>query len=424
MFSEYTELLCYFLSNDYYEQNWERHYLMKVLWISPYAPYDTVGHGGGQNHNHCIKYVRENTDFDITLLSVCKKEEQEKLDLKEYEIDNIVNVYNKNLYSKIDNAFGKVFIKRDGGLLSNRTYHLLLDAIKEYAKRGIKPDIIITQWTEATLMYEKIKQFFPDSKYIAIEEDVAFLGFQRKYEKASGFRKTVMKNRYEILKNAEIKTLQKYDTVVVLNEKDKNLLVKENIPEEKIVTMCAYHGLSKPLNYQPDIHKILFYGAMNRKENYSSVVWFIENVMDKLDKSYQLIIAGSNPPTELMKYESDRIVITGFVEDITPYFESCLCLVSPLLLGAGIKIKILEALSAGLPVITNAIGAEGINLTDGENYLHCEKPDEYISAVYKLSNDEELRNRLSKNGIIHIANYFDTDASLDKIIGKMRDLCS
>lgn len=393
---------------------------MRVLWISPYAPYDSVGHGGGQNHNHCIKYVKEKTDFDITLVSVCKEEEITKLDLNEYGIDNIVKVYHRNLFSKIENAFGKVFFKRDGGLLNNRIYHLLLKAIKEYSMRKIKPDIIITQWTEATLMYEKIRKFFPDSRYIAIEEDVAFLGFQRKYEKASGFHRYIMKKKYDILKNAEVKTLQKYDVVVVLNEKDKNLLLKEDIPENKIIQMCAYHGLCKPVAYNPNIHQILFYGAMNRKENFLSVIWFIENVMDKLDKSYKLVIAGANPTAEVMKYKSDRIIITGFVDDITPYFAESLCLASPLLLGAGIKIKILEALSAGIPVVTNSIGAEGINLTDGVNYLHCEDPDDYVNAINKLSNDLELRNRLSENGKLHIAKNFDTDSSLDLIIDKMR----
>ena len=130
---------------------------------------------------------------------MCKEEEISKLDLNEYGIDNIVKVYHRNLFSKIENAFGKVFFKRDGGLLNNRIYHLLLKAIKEYSMRKIKPDIIITQWTEATLMYEKIRKFFPDSRYIAIEEDVAFLGFQRKYEKASGFHRYIMKKKYDML---------------------------------------------------------------------------------------------------------------------------------------------------------------------------------------------------------------------------------
>ena len=395
---------------------------MHVLWISPYAPYDTVGHAGGKNHNYYLKYIKKNTNYDITLISICVKSEIANLDLDRYGIDYIIMTYNRwTPISLIEDVFGLVKIKRDGGLLGNRKYHLLLSALKQYVESGKKPDVIITQWTDATLIYDTLKELFPDSKYIAIEEDVAFLGYKRKYENSNGLFRAYNKKRYDFLKLAEIRTLSNYDLVVALNDQDRDLLISEGIQSKSVLRMSSYHELFKENVYQPDLHKLLFYGAMSRPENYKSAIWFIENVMSKLDDRYSLVVVGSNPSEELIKLKSNRVTITGFVSSVAPYFEQSLCLVAPLLLGAGTKIKVLEALSAGLPVLTNDIGAEGISLTNGDNYLHCESADDYVNAIKDLTSNEELRNKISHNGRAHVMMHFDADASLDMLIGRLKE---
>lgn len=395
---------------------------MHILWISPYAPYDTVGHAGGKNHNYYLKYIKKNTNYDLTLISICVKTELANLDLDRYSIDNIIMTYDRWApLSLIEDVLGLVKIKRDGGLLGNRKYHLLLSALKQYVESGKKPDVIITQWTDATLIYDMLKELFPDSKYIAIEEDVAFLGYKRKYESSNGLFRAYNKKRYDYLKLAEIRTLSNYNLVVALNDQDRDLLISEGVPSESVLRMSSYHELFKENVYQPDLHKLLFYGAMSRPENYKSAIWFIENVMSKLDDRYSLVIVGSNPAEELIRFKSDRVTITGYVPSVAPYFEQSLCLVAPLHLGAGTKIKVLEALSAGLPVLTNDIGAEGISLTHDENYLHCESADDYVNAINELTNSEELRNKLSHNGKTHVMKHFDADASLDKLIDIIKE---
>lgn len=400
---------------------------MKILWLSPFAPYDTVGHGGGQNHNYYLKYVKDKTDFDITLLSVCNKGEKEKLDLEQYDIDNIIKIYdNTLLITKIRVLLGKIIVNRDGGLFNNAKYILLEKAIEEYLLRGEYPDIIITQWIEATEFIEKLKLYYPKSKYIAIEEDVAFLGYQRKYKNSHGISKVYKRYKFKKLKKMEISLLSKCDLVIPLNNKDKSILESEGIQTQKMLQACSYHGCYDNCIYNPNVNQLLFFGAMSRHENWKSIIWFIQNVMPLLDRSYKLIVAGSNPGKKLMKYESDRIHFTGFVKNIQPYFENSLCLISPLLLGAGIKIKVLEALSAGLPVVANSIAAEGIGLTDQENYLYADLPIEYVHAINKLKQDSSLREKLSKNGKDYVSKTFNVNYALDRLIDKINnfnDIC-
>ena len=114
---------------------------------------------------------------------------------------------------------------------------------------------------------------------------------------------------------------------------------------------------------------------MNRPENYLSVEWFVKNVFIELPSKYRFIIMGGKPVDSIRKLESNRIIVTGFLEEceVKRYFENSFCMVAPLLYGSGIKTKILSSLNAGLPVLTNSIGIEGINAHDKKEYLHCEK---------------------------------------------------
>lgn len=74
---------------------------------------------------------------------------------------------------------------------------------------------------------------------------------------------------------------------------------------------------------------------MSRPENYLSALWFINNVMPLLnDLNIRFIVLGSKPSDELKNIKSDKVIITGFVDNIEPYFESAMCLVAPLVLGS------------------------------------------------------------------------------------------
>ena len=399
--------------------------MKRILWISPYAPYDKVPHGGGQNHNLYLKFFHKNTESEITLLTIFNSDERQLLDLDDYGITNRLKEYNKKKPASIFyNCVAKVAIWRDGGILNNAKYHLLKGLIREYAASGEQPDIIITQWTEVTLLGDYLRKFFPRCKYVGIEEDVAFLGYERKYLEAHGIYKIYKKMKYRVLKRRELEALRKCDLAVVLNKKDEKLLVDNGIDPEKIFCSCVYHGFYNDAVYSPSGKDLLFYGAMNRPENYKSAIWLIENVLPRLDKEYRLIVVGANPVESLLAYQSDRVMIKGFVDDVKPYFEKCLCLAAPLLLGAGIKIKILEAMSAGMPVVTNEIGAEGIGLTDGVNYLHCNQAQEYVEAIERLNMDAALRDSISKNAKQHILNHFDVEEALKKLNKRIEIMCA
>lgn len=169
----------------------------------------------------------------------------------------------------------------------------------------------------------------------------------------------------------ERRLLRMADSVRVLSDKDQDLVRKlAGSQVEVLVTAPVLSDFVRHVSRSPDKvrpYSLLLWGAMNRVENYASALWFVRQVLPLITRRFPtatLYVVGSNPPRQLQAIASDQILVTGFVEDPTPYFTQASLGVVPLREGAGIKLKTLEMLEAGLTVVSTPIGAEGVPPSD------------------------------------------------------------
>lgn len=381
-------------------------------------PYAKAPHAGGKIFNYYIEQFSEDIDNEVTLIAKVLPGEESYIERDNQRFQTLpVRVpksaikryisYIKSINSKI-NPFYKY-----GNTLTKEIYDQIRSKLYLLNNNGYSPDVIILEWTSMLLFIKDIKIIFPKAKYVAVEHDVTFLGKERKYKYSSNFfDKAVKKITFNNMKKRELLAINECDLVVTLNHKDRKILVENGINDNKLDVIAPYYKSFQGITRVPNRRDILFYGAMNRIENYSSALWFIENVMDRLiDCDIRFIVLGNKPPRELLKENNEKIIVTGFVDDVSPYFTTAMCLVAPLLLGAGIKVKIIEALSAGLPVLTNDIGIEGIDAEDGKHYIHCTSADDYEQCIRNLLDGETDTFRLSQNAQELIKEKYDIIAS-------------
>ena len=178
----------------------------------------------------------------------------------------------------------------------------------------------------------------------------------------------------------------------VLSEKDRNILTSLfTIPGDKIIV--NYPRVSNFIN---NIHRtpekiesntLLFWAAMNRPENERGIIVFIEKCFQKIlvkQPEFKLYIIGYKPSKKILKLANENIIVTGFVEDPTQFFEKAEIGIVPLLEGAGIKLKTLEMLHVKIPVISTSIGAEGIDITN--QYLRInDNFDEWVDLIGNIT---------------------------------------
>ena len=154
---------------------------------------------------------------------------------------------------------------------------------------------------------------------------------------------------------------------------------------------------------------ICFIGNMSRKENDLAAKKLIDICSKLSNQEFNLTIIGAYPSDELLKMESDKVHITGFVDVIEDEILKHEIAVFPLTLGAGIKLKVLLACGLGLPVVTSHVGAEGID-EEGEVLFLAEADDEFLKSIELLINDPDLR----KEKAIQSKRFILTKFSWDK----------
>ncbi|SFU85245.1 glycosyltransferase [Butyrivibrio sp. M55] len=375
---------------------------MKVLWIAPFLPYDKVDHAGGKVLNYYINSLCDKSAFDVRFIGFSKPAEYKHFTLDK-KIQCYIGFYHDHGIKKIArNCYDLYSLKcpldKNGNITTSYLKLCILRQLKKLKKGGYVPDIIILEWTQVIVFVNDIKKVYSNSKVVGIEEDVSIQAFLRKYENAKGrIHKAVTKMRYNNITKTECGALNACDLVILNNEKDRAILRKLNI-RPNIKMWASYYDRIEVQRTSNPKKNILFFGDMSRPENSEPAKWLIDEVYPLVrNLGIELVILGGNPSEELKSKATDTIHVTGFVKDIEPYLSSSLCLVAPLVLGAGIKIKVLTCMAAGIPVCTNDVGIEGIPAEDGKHYLHCKDKEEYASAIKRLFEDERLAGDIADN---------------------------
>lgn len=390
----------------------------RVLWISPVPPLYKSKTAGEKTYNYYVHRLLESGEYEFKFISLCDNERKKSVELQNRELDISCICYEEaQRIKKLSNIESKYSpVAHYCGLISNFCAKEIIRNCKKLKAEGYYPDVLILEWTATVVLTSEIRKLFPAARIIASEHDVVFVGIERK---SMYYNTLLWKIRAKHEKAVEIAALKQCDVVLVQNPDNVRLLVNEGIKRECIKWLCPYYDDMSFVSRNPNKQDILFYGAMNRAENYLSAEWFIDHVMPLIeDLDIRFVVVGNKPPKTLLDRQSSRIIVTGFVEDVNPYVESALCMVAPLVLGAGIKVKILEAMSSGIPVLTNEIGIEGISAKNMEEYLHCDAPIEYAEKIRGIIDgviDTKLLHDRSK---ALIQNAF----SLEKSVGQYMDL--
>jgi glycosyltransferase involved in cell wall biosynthesis len=164
----------------------------------------------------------------------------------------------------------------------------------------------------------------------------------------------------------------------------------------------------------------LFTGVMDYKPNVDAVLWFTDNCWQTIIQRYPdatFIIAGMNPNTVVLKLaEVQGIVVTGYVDDILPYYHSADIFVAPFRLARGVQNKILQAFSCGLPVVATPMGAEGIICEQSKDILLALQPEEFVQQIELLLANPELAKLVGQHARELIVEHYSWEGQLSPLV--------
>jgi glycosyltransferase involved in cell wall biosynthesis len=163
---------------------------------------------------------------------------------------------------------------------------------------------------------------------------------------------------------------------------------------------------------RPDAAVIVTVGNMHWPPNAEGVLWFLEEVYPLIKQeilTVRLRVVGPRPPAELLRrgQKDASIEVTGYIEDLPPYLEDSAVMVVPLHAGGGMRVKILEGMAMGLPIVSTTIGCEGIAVVAGEHLLVADTPEGFAQATVSLMRDRARANELAHCGRCLVEERYD-----------------
>ena len=400
--------------------------MKKLLILTPYVPYP-VNSGGNQYIFGLIDRMRKYTDISLVLISRLwlqddiKKLKNKWPDVKFFiydELDYIENNYAKPKYyhflqkikMSIERKLFRQKYKSTPDYMVRRTSALYVDFYKpldigylKFVEDIIKNnlfDLIEVNYfdliTLADILPDNIKKIFVHHELRYIKNNRELIAI-----KNHSIEDIYLKN---YSKNIEIQHLLAYDAVVTMTEHDKLLLEKEFYKQVPVFASPAVVNL--PENIQvgelADFNnKIVFLGGTNHYPNKEGFDWFINNCWEKIsekNKNLILHVIGLWDEKTTAGYTSrfDNIVFRGYVDDLSAELRGSI-MVIPINIGSGIRIKALDAIVNGVPIVATSVGVEGLGMTDGVDAFIKDDADSFTQSLLALASDKKLYEQFRKN---------------------------
>jgi glycosyltransferase involved in cell wall biosynthesis len=267
-----------------------------------------------------------------------------------------------------------------------------------------RPDVVVVDFPHAdVLMPERI-----DGASLMFTHNVEAEIFERHAKRAKGLWRLVWADQSRKMVRLEQQSLARYDTVLAVSERDRDALAKRyRLPAVEAIETGVdldFYAMN-PMEAAPDPGSeggtIVFTATMSWAANVDGIHFLLDEVFPLLLRArprITAVIIGRNPPASLSDKIRERglaVTLTGFVDDIRPYVAQSNVYVIPLFVGSGTRIKAFEAMAMGRPVVSTTLGVEGLDVTDGENFLRADDAPAFARSILALMDDAAMRVRIA-----------------------------
>lgn len=242
------------------------------------------------------------------------------------------------------------------------------------------------------------------------------------------FRRAVLTREHRRLKAVEARLCNRMDCCLVCSEPDAQSLRTLGVESSVAVVPNGVDltGFAPPDEPRPR-NDVVFVGSLDYDPCEKGVWFFCTEILPLLRRSMptvRFVAVGRNPSLRLRRLAAsdDGMILTGRVADVRPFMHAASVSVAPLLSGSGTRLKILESLAAGTPVVTTTLGVEGIEALPGEHLLVADEPEAFATAVRSIMGDESLARKLRQQGRQLVESKYGWPPICDRLLDVYRDL--
>lgn len=392
----------------------------KLLVIKPVLPYPP-NQGTKLVTLRLVEILRER--FHLTLC-VRLQSRQEELLARELapRCDRLVTVMAPNRRSPFHRA-GYKMVYGTRYLLGRRSLKsqydcpgAMMKAVRSLASEDFDL-VLIEYWQLAPLA-----SLFPPSRTVLLTHDIDMLvNRQVSLLERNLARKLASVRKWLVEQREEIRAYRSIPRILTLTKRDKLAVerLKGGEGEVSVLPFGIDVARYSPPGMERNGGEILFLGALEAGFNRDAIGYFARRIYPLLEdiEGLSLTVVGGPLPKELDNFAlAGEVEVVGKVEDVRPYLHRASCMVVPLRFGGGLRIRILEALAAGLPVVATKAAVAGMELREGQDYLGAETPEEFSAQLESILDDRELWLRISQSGLRRVEELYSRRVQDRKVV--------
>ncbi len=216
--------------------------------------------------------------------------------------------------------------------------------------------------------------------------------------------KYLLMRDWRLLKTYEGKMCRDFDAVTAVSEEDKQSLIEAGAPTDiQVIPIAIDIDKQAFIQRAPKGPHIIHVGTMYWPANIDGIRWFLDHIYPLIKQQVpdvRCTLVGARPPQDIKEREQTdpSLKVTGYVDDPLPYLQDSSMMIVPLRAGGGMRVKILNALAQGLPMVSTTVGCEGIDVQDNHDILIADTPEAFAHQAARLLTDAALNQQLTLQG--------------------------
>lgn len=378
----------------------------KLLFLTSRLPYPPIG--GDRLKNYWLLKILSK-HFNLHLVSIVEGNIPKEFFDWAKEIGISYKLFPKKKISFIVNTLKSIF----NNLPLQVNYYYFRD-VQNYVNSVYKEYDLLFATLIRTANYIINKE---KPKILDMADSIG-LNYLKSAEKTySKFWKTIYSFESKRLLKFEKFCIEKFDKTLFFNKEEKNFFEK---PDK---TVWIPHGVDENLLYydknSPEYKNcIAFFGKMDYQPNIDAVLWFVNNVLPKVEKNLKFIIVGANPVKKILKLQEEfhNVKVTGFLDDPYLILKSALCIVAPMQTGGGIQNKILQTMALGTINIISSLAAKPIGGENMKHFIVEDNPNRMAKIINEIGSNPKKYEYIKQNAREFIKNNFTWSIYEKKII--------
>ena len=384
---------------------------MRVLFLSQVLPYP-LDAGPKMRSYYVLRYLAK--QHEVTLVTFVRDSD------KPEDVAHLAEFCHKVITVPIQRSRVRDVGYLAQSVLSRHPFLILRDqvpAMREQIKQLVTSHRFEAIHADQLWMAQyalQAKAALPQAKLILDQHNAVYLIPQRMAgERANPLLRRFLTGESKRLASYEVEMWRRFDHVVWVTAEDQQAVLAMIEPTQNgrapatVIPICANPSQTEPVVRTANPRRVTFLGGLHWPPNAQGVVWFAKEVFPQVRAAVPdaiLTVIGKSPPTGI---EGKGVEITGYVDDPRPYLTETAVFIVPLHAGGGMRVKIIDAWSWALPMVSTTIGAEGIETTHGEDILIADSASDFAQAVIQVLQNPALGEKLSRQGRQTVLEKYD-----------------